>query len=422
VRHLISVILISLILLCGLQAELLTAEDWPNWRGPTGRGLATDSDYPTRWDENTNVAWAFDLPGRGSSTPAVWDGHIFVTCEDQDKNAVICLATDGNLKWKTRVGSYREGKHKKGTGANPSPTTNGQHVFCYFKSGDLACLDFAGKIVWQTNLQNRFAADNLWWDLGTSPLLVGDLLVMACLQTGDSYIVALNKTTGDVAWQVDRNLPAPEEANQSYSTPCVISANAGEPARVVVLGADHVTCHRVEDGQEIWRVGDLNPDQNKFFRSISSPVCSETMVFTCYARGGSLTAIRTGGSGDVTDSHVVWSLEGQFSDVPTPALANGKLYVCSDKGRVVCLDAGTGQEQWSTKLKDFRGGISASPVLTGKHLYIATEDGQTFVLDAEDEGAVVGRGEVGAMLVATPVLVNGRILLRTPERVICIGE
>lgn len=409
-------------LLISLLADVTVAEDWPNWRGPTSNGIATAGAYPTHWDAETNVLWKFDLPGRGSSTPAVWNGHIFVTCESEDANAVICLDQDGALIWKTNVGVYREAKHKKGTGANPSPSTDGHHVYCYFKSGDLACLDFEGRIVWETNLQDQFAADNLWWDLGTSPILVGDLIVVACVQSGDSYVVAFDKSTGEVAWKVDRNLPAPDEANQSYSTPCLVDANAGNQARVIVLGADHVTCHGVLDGKEIWRVGHLNPDQNRFFRSISSPVCSDKMIFTCYARGGSLSAIRTGGAGDVTESHVAWSLEGSFSDVPTPSLDGNALYVCSDKGRVACIDTETGEERWNVQLKGFRGAISASPVLAGDTLYVTAEDGQTFVLNAQDEGTVVGRGQLDGMVVATPVLIDGRILLRTPEQVICVGN
>ena len=297
--------------------------------------------------------------------------------------------------------------------------TDGKHVYCYFKSGDLACLDFDGNVLWHKNLQQEFAEDTLWWDLGTSPVLTEDALVVACVQSGPSYVVAFGKTTGDVVWKQDRMLDAPEEANQTYSTPIV--TGSGKDERLIILGADHVTAHDAKSGTELWRVGGLNPTNNGYFRSISSPVLSDDLVIAPYARGGSLTAIRMGGRGDVTDTHVVWSIDKPSSDVPTPAVANGKVYVLTDKGTVAAIDPQTGKTIWTGDLPKNRNAYSASPVVADGKLYVVREDATAFVLKT-DEFGILAENELDDRVVATPVFVNGKILLRASEHLYCIGD
>ena len=161
----------------------------------------------------------------------------------------MCLDRDGNQRWTTDVGTERSGKHKKATGSNSSPATDGRHVFVYFKSGDLAALDFDGQVRWEKNLQSLYGADTLWWDLGTSPVLTRDFVVVACVQSGPSYIIAFHKDSGELAWKVSRQFDAPREANQSYTTPCLASFGGREI--LVVLGADHVTGHEVLSGAAV---------------------------------------------------------------------------------------------------------------------------------------------------------------------------
>ena len=141
-----------------------------------------------------------DLPGKGASTPVVWGNRIVLTCAIDGKNGVLCLDLEGQPVWQKTIGAEKAGKHVKATGCNPSATTDGKHVYVYFKSGDLACLDFAGKIVWQHNLQELFGEDTLWWDLGTSPVLTRDNVVVAVMHSGPSYLVAFDKASGKQAW------------------------------------------------------------------------------------------------------------------------------------------------------------------------------------------------------------------------------
>lgn len=404
-----------------LAVSASAADNWPSWRGPHGNGVAPGKSYPTTWSATENVAWKIDLPGKGSSTPVIWGDKIFLTCGIEGNNACVAYDRSGKELWRTTVGPEKGGKHKKATGSNPSAVTDGKHVFAYFKSGDLACFDFDGKIVWSHNLQKMFGEDTLWWDLGTSPVLTKNHVVIAVMQTGPSYLAAFDKVTGEKAWKADRAVPAPSEAAQSYSTPVVLEEGGKET--LVVLGADHITAHDAADGKELWRVGGLNPKQNQYFRSISSPVVTDGVVVAPYARGATITAVKLGGSGDVRKSHVTWELDDLGADVPTPAAANGRAYVCTDKGEVVCLDVASGKKIWSGQVQKNRNAFSASPVLADGKLYLVREDGKAFVVAAGDEFKVLAENDLeGEFVVATPVFADGKIYVRTLERLYCIGK
>jgi outer membrane protein assembly factor BamB len=406
------------------------ADNWPNWRGPALDGAAAGGGYVSEWGPAKHVLWRVTLPGLGASTPAVWGERLVVTCTIDDKDAVICLDRGGKEFWRKTLGEARAGKHKKATGANSSPVTDGELVWVYFKSGELACLDLTtGAERWRTNLQQRFGEDTLWWDLGTSPVLTSNAVVIAVMQTGPSYLAAFDRVTGDLLWKYDRDVPAPEEAAQSYSTPLVTAGDPakGEPAEVLfVLGADHVTAHDAANGRELWRVGGLNPEANGFFRSIASPVLAGDLVIAPYARGGTITAIRRGGSGDVSNSHVAWARKDVGSDVPTPAVKDGRIVVCGDKGVVEGLDAPTGKTIWRKELPKNRSAYSASPVFVDGRVVVVREDGAASVLGwPAGQGGVpeiVGGGSVEEMTVATPVCVDGRIFLRTHDSLWCIGD
>jgi outer membrane protein assembly factor BamB len=414
----------------GFSPQPARADNWPNWRGPALDGAAAGRGYVSSWSPTEHVLWRVKLPGLGASTPAVWGDRVVVTCG-------IGFDRNGKEVWRRELGEFKPGKHKKATGCNSSPVTDGEHVWVYYKSGELAALNLAdGAVVWQTNLQKQFGEDTLWWDLGTSPVLTSKAVVVAVMQTGPSYVAAFDRTTGSLLWKHDRMLDAPEEAAQSYSTPLVVAGDAanGEPAEMlIVLGADHVTAHDAATGREIWRVGGLNPTGHKYFRSIASPVVAGDLVIAPYARGETITAIRRGGKGDVTASHVAWVRTDLGADVPTPAVRDGRIVVCTDKGRVECVDAATGKTLTKTELPKNRNAYSASPVIVDGRVIVTREDGESSVLelpvqtaaerkDEIKEWKVLGQGVVDEMTVATPVCVDGRIFLRTHDSLWCLGE
>ncbi len=405
-----SLLCFSMILCCGS----VSAGNWTSWRGPAGDGTVATGGFAVEWSSENNLAWKIDLPSRAGSTPVVIGNKIVLTATIENENGVLCYDLNGKELWRKTIGDVREGKHKKASGSNPSPVTDGTHVFVYYKSGDFAALDLNGKIVWQKNLQTAYGEDTLWWDLGTSPVLTKKHVVIACMQSlpSPSYLAAFEKGTGKEVWKVERELGAPEEAAQSYSTPVVTEYKGQE--QIVVLGADFATCHSAKDGHELWRVGTLNPEQERYFRSIASPVISNGIVIAPYARGKTLTAIRMGGKGNVTDSHVLWTKTGLSADVPTPAAKDGKVYLCTDKGTIACLDAESGKELWQTETPKHRLKFSASPILVGDLLYLVREDATSFVVDTKKQ-KVIATNKLGAdeFIVSTPVFVDGKILIRT---------
>lgn len=415
------------LVLTAASAAPVSAEDWMNWRGPNLTGVATKGEkYPTQWGEDKNIAWKKEIPGSGS-TPIVFGERIILTSVKDGKNAVYCLNRNGDIQWIKTLGEATKGKHKKATGSNSSPVTDGKLIYVYFKSGELATLKLNGDVVWKKNLQEDYGKDTLWWDLGTSPILTSKYLVVACMHDTPSYLAAFEKETGKVAWKVDRNTSAPVEAKHSYTTPILVKQQGKES--IVVLGADYVTSHDAEDGKENWRVGSLNPTNNGYFRSISSPVQAGNMIIAPYARGGSLTAVKLGGSGDVTKSHVPWSIKNISSDVPTPAAVGDRVFVLIDgkknKGSIVCLNATNGKTVWSERVGDRRAPhFTSSPVIAGGNIYALAENGITYVASASDDYKFVAANklETDGVVVCTPVCVDGKILIRTPGHLYCIGK
>ena len=392
-------------------------ENWPQWRGPSLNGVAAGSGYALKWDTKKNVRFKIDLTDQGSSTPVVWGDNIFLTTPEKATNLLYCFNFKGEEKWRVELGGERKGKHRKASGSNPSPATDGKYVYVYFKSGQLACVDFRGKEVWSHNLQDKYGKDTLWWDLGTSPVLTKNHVVVACMHSGPSYVAAFDKKTGKVVWRVDRNLKAPVEAAQSYTTPTVGTINGKEV--IYIVGADHVTAHKASDGKEIWRVGGLNPKQNGYFRSISSPVLAKNLLIAPYARGRSLTAVRLGGKGDVTKSHVVWT-KRLGADVPTPSFYKGSIYVCSDRGVLTQLST-KGDTVQRIALPRARNAYSASPMIADGHLFATREDGTTFVVKLGKKMEIVAKNELEEFTVSTPIFVRKTMLLRTSRHLYAIG-
>jgi outer membrane protein assembly factor BamB len=230
---------------------------WPQWRGPHGNGVGDAGEYPTEFSAEKNVSWKVELPGRGSSTPVVWGERIFITCPIEGKDGVLCYDFAGDPLWRQQFGAEQTGKHRNATGSNPSPVTDGKHVVVYYKSGTVACLDLAGEIRWQINLQAMYGDNTLWWDLGTSPVLAAGQAVIAVMQDGESFLVALDLEDGKVAWKRDRTFPCERESDQSYTTPHVARLDGREV--LVTWGANHLTGHDAATGAPLWQCGGFNP-------------------------------------------------------------------------------------------------------------------------------------------------------------------
>jgi outer membrane protein assembly factor BamB len=413
----LRVLTIGLVAVANLVQAAFAEENWPQWRGPLGTGVAADGEYPAKFSADEGLGWKVTLPGRGSSTPVVWGDRIFVTCEIDGQDGAIGYDMQGQEKWRRQFGQLREGrKPKVSSGANPSPVTDGEHVVVYFKSGTLAALTVDGRELWKVNLHDRFGEDTLWWDLGTSPILVDDRVVVAVMHEGESYLVALDVDSGDVAWRQVREYDNERESDQAYTTPQLVEADGKNV--IVTWGADHLTGHDAATGELLWDSGGFNPENRGMWRVIASATIDNGVAVVPYGRGQFLAGVSIGGEGDVTKSNRVWTKEGRGvgADVPTPVVDNGKAYLLSDSGRITCRDMRYGEELWSADLPRNRNKYYASPVLAGDTLYCAREDGVILVGRVTNDGyEQLAENAMGEWVIATPIPIRGGLLIRGEE-------
>lgn len=405
-------------------AALAPAGDWPQWRGPNGNGVAEPGRYPTSFSATEGVLWKVRLPGKGASTPIVSGDNIVITCGigtgRQGSDGVLCFDWKGKLRWQAKLGRQRPGKHRNGTGANSSVVTDGKTIVAYFKSGTVAGLDFKGNVLWKRNLQQDYGRDTLWWDLGTSPVLADGKAVIAVMQAGKSYVVAINAKTGKTAWQVDRTFQRPRESDQAYTTPIV--GKEGGKTVIYVWGADYVTAHDADDGKVIWTCGGFNPGNKAMWRVIASATASDGVVVVPYGRGGNLAAIKLGGRGDITATAHLWK-KNFGADVPTAAAVDGKIYHLTDKGQVTCMDIKTGREIWQSKLPGGSGKFYSSPTLAGDLMFMFRDTGAGYVCKVTPTGLkVLSRPDMADRIVATTVPVNDKLLIRGTRYLYCIGK
>ena len=390
---------------------------WPAWRGGAACGSTSTGEYPTEFGPEKNVMWKAALPGRGFSTPVIWGDHIIVTTGSDGANRVLDLDATGTTRWTADVGKEREGKHRNGSGSNPSAVTDGKGIFVYFKSGDLAGLDFDGNVKWSTNLQERFAKDTLYWDMGTSPVLSARYVIVAVMHQGDSFLAAFDKSTGDIAWKVARNYECPPEGDHSYATP-ILRVRDGKET-VLVWGAEHVTAHTVSDGALLWSCAGFNPKQEKNWVVVASALLAGDVMVVPYGRGTHLAGVTLGGKGDVTDTHRRWTRSDVGAFVPTPASAGGNVYLVTDKGGVVRLDPATGATLAGAEFPKHRAKYYSSPLVAGGKLYAAREDGVVMVMAVGDELRFLAANDLGERVIASPVAVGDRLFIRGESHLYC---
>jgi outer membrane protein assembly factor BamB len=363
------------------------------------------------------------LPGKGCSTPIVWQHQIFVTAPVGDEDALLALDWSGRELWRTTFGAERSGKNAHGSGSNPSPVTDGESIYVFFKSGHFAALDLNGKIRWQTDLVQRFGRDNLYWDFGTSPVLTEHDVIIARLHHGDSYVAAFAKKTGELRWKVARNYETALEGDHSYATPLLIHSQGKEA--LLILGGEHLTAHDAADGAVIWSCADFNPSAKKNWVPVASPVVAGDMAIVPYGRGSQLHGIKLGGHGDVTATHRAWLRQDSGSFVSTPACYQGRVYVLRDhgpeRGTLDCLDPATGKTFWRGTFPKTGAEYYSSPVVAGGKLYAAREDGVVFVASIIDQFSLLAENAMGESIIASPVPVENRLLIRGEQTLFCIG-
>ncbi|MFZ9936643.1 MAG: PQQ-binding-like beta-propeller repeat protein [Luteolibacter sp.] len=408
-----------------LLSGVLVAGNWPAWRGETSNGAATGKQ--PLLDLAGKLLWKAELPGRGCSTPIIWNKRIFVTSPIEDQDGLLAFDDSGKELWRRTFGALTPGRGQRvGSSSNSSPVTDGEVLVAYFKSGTVACLDLDGKPLWQTNLQERYGKDTLWWDQGTSPVFAAGNVVVAVMQTdGESYLVSLDRKSGKEVWKTQRKYETGKESGDAYTTPHVVKVNGVE--QIISWGADHLTGHEAKTGKLLWECGGFNPKRDGFQRVIASAVVGGGLAVVPFNRGDALAAIRLDGSGDVSETHWVWRNDKLGSDASSPVLHEGKVYVLKDggpqRGRLTCLDAKTGKPLWESTLPKGPQVYYSSPLLAGNHLYCVREDGMVFSGKVTENGLI----EVQSLaleegVIASPISVGGRLILRTDKSLVCFGE
>ncbi len=397
--------------------------DWPSWRGPRDNGSIEGGTYPVTWNAE-DVLWKVPLSGKGCSTPVVWNKQIYLTAPADGLDAALAFDWSGKLLWQTTFGPEEQGKHRNGSGSNPSPATDGEGVFVNFKSGTLAAMDLDGTVRWQTDLVERFGPVSLFWDYGTSPVLTQNAVVIARLHHGESWLAAFDKGTGDLLWKVARNYETPTEGDQGYTTPLLIQ-HGGKEA-LLVWGAQHVTVHDTTDGKVLWSCGDFNPESKSLWPAIASPVIVDDIAVVAFGRNDRgqprLHGIRLGGDGDVTATHRVWQRADVGTFVPTPVEYKGRVYLLRDRGEVACIDPASGETLWTDAFPKSRSAFYASPVIAGGNLYAAREDGVVFVARVEDNFELIAENNMQESVIASPVPVANRLFIRGERHLFCVGD
>ena len=396
--------------------SLLPADNWPSWRGPNDNGSATGGKYPVKLNDVAKWVWRVALPGKGCSTPIVWEDHIVLTAPMGGKDALLAYDWNGKKRWQTIFGKEKPGKHRNGSGSNSSAVTDGKVFFVFFKSKTLAAVDFAGKILWQKDL-NEYGRDTLYWDFGTSPVLTGKHVVMALMRERNSWLVAFDKRSGEVAWKVERNYQTPREGDHSYSTPIVTKRNGRET--LLIWGAERLTAHDAANGKIHWSCAGFNPQKRNNWVVVSSFVKVGNMAVVPYGRGSKLAGIKLGGKGDVTGSHRAWETDAS-GFVPTPAAHEGRVYTVRDRGEVLCTNPQSGETLWKGQFPKDRASYYSSPSIAEGKIYSAREDGTVFVAQIDGGFKLLSENNMGERIIASPVPVNSRLLLRGEKHLFCI--
>ena len=397
------------------------AENWPQWRGPDYDGLSHETNLPTTWSESSNVLWKLEMPGMGGSTPAVWEKHIFLTSQDGDNLVLVCASTDGKQLWKRQLGTNRPIRGDEGNGASPSPSTDGKHVFVFVGSGQLACFDFDGKEVWKFNAQDRYGRFQTQHGMHTTPLLYQDRLYMQLIHSGGAWVICLDPSTGKEVWKVPRKSDGYAENEHSYASPCLW--HRGADAYLITHGNDYAIAHRLTDGSEIWRVGELNPKSNyrPDLRFVASPVATPDLIVVPTAKSGAVVGIRPDATGMIMPGSAgeLWRLERNSPDVPSPLVVNGLVYLCRETGVLMCLDARTGKQLYSQRTHTERH--RASPVYADGKVYLTARDGVVTVIKAGPTYNVLATNRLEDHFTASPAISNGRIFLRGFDSLYAIG-
>jgi len=419
-----SLMLTLFVLQVLLSATTTFAADWPSWRGPAGDGICTSaSDLPAEFGPEQNVAWRVPLDGPAGSTPIIVGEKIFLTTVKGADVLLLCLnKKDGKELWRRTVGTGNyTSQGDEGNCCAPSPTSDGERVYCFFGTGDLACFDLEGKKIWQRNLAKDYGKFKMLFVFSSSPVLHGDNLYQQMLHNGGQTVVAINKMTGKEVWKITRKTNAIKECLDSYASPKIYQ----DKDRTLLLthGADYLIGHSLKDGSEIFRLGGLHPESgyNPTLRFVASPLAIPGLIVVPTAKKSYSFGILPDGQGNITGTDkVLWKYK-ITPDVVTPLYAGGCVYLIADKAGVLhCIDAKTGDAHYVEPLH--RHKHRASPLLADGKIYIPARDGVVNVIKVGKKFEVLAKNKMGERIASSPIADGKRLYLRTYEALYALGK
>lgn len=385
--------------------------NWPQWRGPSGDGHAHEAGVPVKWDAKS-IVWKTPLPGSGQSSPIVWEDRIFLTAalDKGQKRLVLCVDRhSGKILWQKEAWSgVPEPSHEMNGWATPTCATDGERVIAFFGKGGLHTYSVDGQHLWSRDL-GRFDGP---WGTAACPIIVGDLVVQNCDAVGKASIVAVNKRTGKTVWETPRLAPP----RGGWSTPVLVEAGARK--EIVLNGETEVAAYEPATGKVLWTC--------KSFSGRGEPTVTPAkgLIHVINGLAGDIYAIRPGGSGDVTKSHMAWHTPRKGGrDQPSPIVVGNYLIVVDMKDLATCYNAGTGKVLWREHL---RGKFSSSPIAAGGLAYYQNEAGETFVLEPGPKFKVLAENSLGAasgeIFRASLTPSRGQLFTRSQNHLYCIGK
>ena len=410
-----GLVLASVLARSGLLSVEVSAADWPAWRGPWGTGISPEKALTINWDSPRAVRWRTALPEAGNSTPIVAKGRIFVTQSEGTRRNLLCFdRKDGRLLWKSGLGvEFQERTHKTNPHASASPVTDGERIIVWFGSVGLVAYDFDGKELWRTDLgihDHRFG-------YGGSPVIQGELCFLNFGPGAREFLVAVDKKLGKEVWRHTSPVPGADDIFGTWSTPLIVETQG----RVELISAlrGELAALDPKTGKVVWSVNDWG------IQAKASPVAADGVVVLAgdFEPKTSEVAVRLGGTGDVSKTHVLWRKTPSRGRVGTGVIQDGYLYGARTGGIADCIELESGKVVWEERLpiKSGNSAIWTSPVLADGKLYFVNQGGDVFVVRARPQFELVSVHPLGETCNASPAISDGEIFLRTHQTLWCFG-